>query len=64
MGSRPQKGKKRKRRKSWHRGLGEQRRFADIFGRLPFDDDTPADPAAGPHPIRRTPGKRLRGDTV
>jgi hypothetical protein len=53
-----------KRRKSWHRGKTEARRWRTIDDRWP-DLSTDADPTAGaPTPLRRDTGHTHRGDTA
>lgn len=60
-----QKGKGNKRKKSWHRGRGESRRFAKTMRQLP-DVGSGADPTTGaPIPLRKDSGpSRLHGDSL
>lgn len=58
MGHR-QKGKGKKRRKSWHRGLMERIRWEQAAVGIPKGDASGA-----PAKLRRGPGKRHRGEAL
>jgi hypothetical protein len=60
-----QKGKGKKRRKSWHRGHGEAQRWNAVERQLP-DVGSGAHPADAtpPEVANRRPGKRHRGESL
>lgn len=59
-----QKGKAKKRQRSWHRGTGESIRWQKAMRVLPETGIAP-DPTIGtPQPVRRGAGKQHKGEAL
>lgn len=61
--SKQQKGKGKKRKKSWHRGEVAESRFKRAIHQLPKPDPSVDYTQAAPQPIRRVGGQN-RGDAA